>query len=107
MNQETIEKLEAIINQEKVMLFMKGTPEMPACGFSAKAIEILIDQGIYFETFDIYANEEVRQALKEYKQWPTYPQLYINGALIWGLDIMLEMQEEGEFDSIKKELGMV
>jgi glutaredoxin-related protein len=60
------------------MLFMKGTPEMPECGFSAKAVELLIESDIYFESFDIYSDEEVRQGLKEYKSWPTYPQLYIN-----------------------------
>lgn len=106
MNQELKNRLDRLINQERVMLFMKGSPEMPACGFSARAVEILIDEGIYFETFDIYSDEEVRQSLKEYKEWPTYPQLYIDGDLIGGLDIMLEMQEDGEFEDIKKDLGM-
>jgi glutaredoxin-related protein len=67
---------------------------------------MLINKGIYFESFDIYSDEEVRQWLKEYKNWPTYPQLYVNWELIWGLDIMQEMLEEGEFDELKKEIGM-
>ena len=62
--------------------------------------------GIYFESFDIYSDEEVRQGLKEYKDWPTYPQLYVNWELIWGLDIMQEMLEAGEFDELKKSIWM-
>ena len=94
MNEQLQNRLDTLISQEKVMLFMKGSPQMPACGFSARAVEILINEGIYFESFDIYSDEEVRQGLKEYKSWPTYPQLYVNGELIGGLDIMQEMQEE-------------
>lgn len=101
MTAELQQRLDDIINQYKVMLFMKGSPEMPACGFSAKAVELLIESDIYFESFDIYSDEEVRQWLKEYKQWPTYPQLYINGELIGGIDIMIEMYEEGELQNMK------
>lgn len=103
---ELEKRLDSIINQYKVMLFMKWSPEMPMCWFSAQAVEILIDQGVYFESFDIYSDEEVRQGLKEYKSWPTYPQLYIHWELIWGIDIMKEMLEEWEFDEIKEKLNM-
>lgn len=99
-------KLDALLNQYKVMLFMKGEVSMPMCGFSAQAVEMLIDNDIYFETFDIYSDEEIRQGLKEYKNWPTYPQLYVNGELIGWLDIMLEMLEAGEFEDLKKEVNM-
>ncbi|NVP17518.1 Grx4 family monothiol glutaredoxin [Candidatus Gracilibacteria bacterium] len=104
MNEELKIKLDNLINQYKVMLFMKGTPEKPSCGFSAKAVQILLDSDIYFESFDIYSDEEIRQGLKVYKSWPTYPQLYINGELIGGVDIMTEMYDEGEFEEIKKSL---
>ncbi len=103
---ELQKRLDDLIHQYKVMLFMKGSPDMPMCGFSAQIVEILIDQGIYFESFDIYSDEEVRQGLKEYKDWPTYPQLYINGELIGGLDIIQEMLEAGELEDLKKDVGM-
>jgi len=103
---ELKDRLDTLLNQYKVMLFMKGSPEIPMCGFSAQAIEILIDNDIYFETFDIYSGEEIRQGLKEYKNWPTFPQLYVKWKLIWGLDIMIEMQEAGEFTDLKKDVDM-
>jgi monothiol glutaredoxin len=106
MTPELKERLDTLVNQYKVMLFMKGEPSMPMCGFSAQIVEILIDQGIYFESFDIYSDEEVRQGLKEYKDWPTYPQLYINWELIWGLDIILEMLEAWELEDLKKDVWM-
>lgn len=98
---ELIKRLDDMIGSYKVMLFMKGTPEAPACGFSANAVAMLVESGIYFESFDIYSDEEIRQWLKEYKKWPTYPQLYIDGELIGGVDIMKEMFEAGEFEEIK------
>ena len=104
MTDELKIRLDSIINRYQVMLFMKWSPEAPECWFSAKACEILIDAWIYFETFDIYLDEEVRQWLKDYKSWPTYPQLYINWEIIWWVDIMLEMQEENEFEDIRKSL---
>ena len=75
---ELQKRLDDIIGQYRVMLFMKGTPEEPACGFSASAAGMLVESDIYFESFDIYSDEEVRQGLKLYKSWPTYPQLYID-----------------------------
>lgn len=75
-------QIDALIASNTVMLFMKGNPESPQCGFSAKACEILIESGIYFESFDIMSDEDVRQGLKDYKQWPTFPQLYIEGELL-------------------------
>ena len=80
---------------------MKWTPEEPACGFSANAAAILVEAGIYFESFDIYSDEDIRQWLKEYSSWPTFPQLYIDGELIGGVDIMKEMYEEWEFEEVK------
>ena len=94
------ERLEKLIKQSKIVLFMKGDRFMPQCGFSAHAIEILEGLGADFSTFDILEDEEVRQGLKEYSEWPTYPQLYINGELIGGMDIMQEMYEEGELEPL-------
>jgi monothiol glutaredoxin len=84
-----------------VVLFMKGTPEDPMCGFSANAVAILVESWIYFESVNILEDEEVRQWLKEYENWPTYPQLYINGELIGWVDILQEMYDEGELEQYK------
>lgn len=100
---ELQKRIDDIISSYRVMLFMKGTPEAPACGFSANAVGILVESGIYFESFDIYSDEEIRQWIKEYKSWPTFPQLYIDGELIGGVDIMMEMYESWEFQQLKDE----
>jgi Grx4 family monothiol glutaredoxin len=82
------------------MLFMKGAPAAPQCGFSRQIVDILNKEGIKFHSFNILDDEEVRQGLKEYSNWPTYPQLYVKGKLIGGLDIVREMAEEGELKSV-------
>jgi len=99
---ELQKRIDDIIGNYRVVLFMKGTPESPQCWFSANAVAMLVESDIYFESFDIYADEEVRQWLKEYKKWPTYPQLYIDNELIGWVDIMMEMFEGWEFIQIKK-----
>ncbi|KAJ8985331.1 hypothetical protein NQ317_008361 [Molorchus minor] len=78
------------------MLFMKGNREQPRCGFSKQIIEILNNTGVKYETYDILCDEEIRQGLKTYSDWPTYPQLYVNGDLIGGLDIVKEMLASGD-----------
>ncbi|CAG8759977.1 31578_t:CDS:2, partial [Racocetra persica] len=92
--------LKELINSSPVMAFIKGTPSQPRCGFSRKIIEILNDHKVKFGSFDILTDEEVRQGLKEYSKWPTYPQVYINGELIGGLDVVKEMIDNGEFQSM-------
>jgi len=94
------EKLKALISYAPVMLFMKGTPDEPKCGFSRKMVEALKGQNIAFSSFNILEDLEVRQGLKEYSNWPTYPQVYINGKLIGGLDVVNELIEEEEFKNI-------
>mmetsp|Transcript_424 Transcript_424/g.361 ORF Transcript_424/g.361 Transcript_424/m.361 type:complete len:307 (+) Transcript_424:3-923(+) len=89
------ERLKSLICQHPVMLFMKGDRDAPRCGFSRKIVEILNEQDIEYDTFDILSDEEVRQGLKEYSNWPTYPQLYAKGKLLGGLDIIKELVEEG------------
>lgn len=88
-------RLRALVNKAPVMLFMKGCPTAPKCGFSRKVVDILNEQQIKFDYFDILSDEEVRQGLKTYSNWPTYPQLYSKGALIGGIDIVKELLEEG------------
>lgn len=85
------ESLDALVNSAKVLLFMKGTPREPKCGFSRKTVQLLRDNEIPFSSFDILTDEQVRQGLKKYSNWPTYPQLYVRGKLIGGLDILNEM----------------
>jgi len=96
-------KLKRIINQSPVVLFMKGTPDTPRCGFSRTTVGILNETGVPYTTFDILSDDEVRQGLKTYSNWPTYPQLYVKGELLGGLDIIKEMKEGGELESALKE----
>ena len=81
----------ALVKRSKVMLFMKGNPDAPRCGFSRTAVEMLRGASIDFDSFDILEDEAVRQGLKEFSKWPTYPQLYVKGKLIGGLDVLKEM----------------
>ncbi|OXU22210.1 hypothetical protein TSAR_015575 [Trichomalopsis sarcophagae] len=99
------DRLKKLINQAPCMLFMKGNRDVPRCGFSRTIINLLNEHEADYQTFDILEDNEVREGLKKYSKWPTYPQLYINGELIGGLDIVKEMSEAGELDSMlpKKE----
>ncbi len=99
---ELNEQIKQLINSSKVVLFMKGNAEMPMCGFSANTVGILKHLGIGFKTFNILNDQEIRQGLKEYSNWPTYPQLYINGKLIGGNDIVTEMYETGDLQELLK-----
>ena len=94
------ERLKGIIAQSKVVLFMKGNPEAPRCGFSRQICEILNKSGKEYTTFDILTDEEVRQGLKTYSNWPTYPQLYVNAELQGGLDVIKEHVENDELDEL-------
>lgn len=90
------ERLKSLINKARVMVFMKGDRNTPRCGFSKQLIQILNEINVAYETFDILSDEEVRQGLKTYSDWPTYPQVYVNGELQGGLDIVKEMVASGE-----------
>lgn len=100
-------RLESLINSSPVMLFMKGTPDEPRCGFSRKVVDILREEKVEFKCFDILSDEEVRQGLKVYSNWSSYPQLYIKAELIGGSDIVLEMQKSGELEKVLAEKGVV
>merc|ERR1711907_582184 len=89
-------RLKSLISESPVMLFMKGNPSEPKCGFSRTAVQLLNENDVTFGTFDILSDEDVRQGLKAFSNWPTYPQLYSNGELLGGLDILKELIEEGE-----------
>ena len=89
-------RIEEVINNDKIVLFMKGNSEMPQCGFSANTVAILKHLGKSFSTFDILRDMDIRQGLKEYSNWPTFPQLYVGGKLIGGNDIITEMYESGD-----------
>ncbi|KAJ7524563.1 hypothetical protein O6H91_01G173800 [Diphasiastrum complanatum] len=96
-------RIETVVNSEPVLLFMKGSPEEPRCGFSRKVVDVLKEEKVPFGSFDILSDEDVRQGLKIYSSWPTYPQLYVKGELIGGYDIVIEMHKTGELKQILQE----
>lgn len=96
------EKIENLLNENKVVLFMKGTKNSPMCGFSARACAILQDLGVPFHDVNILEDEEMRAGIKEYGNWPTIPQLYVHKKLVGGSDIMMEMYESGELQELLK-----
>lgn len=93
-------RIESILNANRVVLFMKGQPSMPQCGFSAKAVGALQDLGVEFDHVNVLADAEIREGIKAYGEWPTIPQLYIDGELIGGSDIILQMAGSGELSSV-------
>lgn len=101
---ELTERIESVIGSDQIVLFMKGNSEFPQCGFSANTVAILKHLGKSFTTFDILQDMDIRQGLKEYSNWPTFPQLYVNKKLVGGNDIITEMFESGDlkelFDNI-------
>jgi monothiol glutaredoxin len=96
MSEDIRSRIEGLIKGSKVMLFMKGTKQFPACGFSNTVVQILKRENVPFDTFNILADGEIRQGLKEYSNWPTYPQLYVDGKFIGGCDIVTELHQSGE-----------
>jgi len=100
---EIHEKIKEIINKNKVVLFMKGTPEMPQCGFSMTVCNILKQLKINFFSVNVLADELVRQGIKEFSNWPTIPQLYVNRNFIGGCDIVKEMFENGDLEKTLKQ----
>ena len=95
------QRIDALVKGNRVVLFMKGTAQFPMCGFSGRAIQILKACGASdLKTFNVLEDEEVRQGIKDYAQWPTIPQLYVNGEFLGGSDIMMEMYESGELQQV-------
>ena len=100
------ERISQIVNEHDVVLFMKGTPLFPQCGFSSRAVAILDHLGVEYASTDVLADPEVRQGIKDYSNWPTVPQLYIKGEFVGGSDIMMEMYEAGELQAMLEEKGV-
>ena len=93
-------RIDQLVKSNDIVLFMKGTPLFPQCGFSSRAIAILDRLGATFETVDVLQDAEIRQGIKEYSEWPTIPQLYVRGEFVGGSDIMMEMFESGELQQL-------
>jgi len=103
---EVNSRIASIVGENDVVLFMKGTPLFPQCGFSSRAVAILEHCGVDFESVDVLQDMEVRQGIKAYSDWPTIPQLYVKGEFLGGSDIMMEMYEGGELEqTLKEKLG--
>lgn len=100
MTPELKERIDNLVNQNKIMVFMKGTKLMPQCGFSNNVVQILNTLGVPFETVDILEDNEIRQGIKEYSNWPTIPQVYIDGKFVGGSDILIEMYQKGELQQM-------
>jgi monothiol glutaredoxin len=97
---ESKSRIDEIVKANEVVLFMKGTPLFPQCGFSNRAVQILEHLGVPFETVDVLQDPQVRDGVKEYSDWPTIPQLYVKGEFVGGSDIMMEMFENGELQEL-------
>jgi len=100
MSAEVQAKIDNLVKSNKIMVFMKGSKLMPQCGFSNTAVQILNSLGVPFETFDVLSDYEVRQGVKEYSNWPTIPQIYINGEFVGGSDILIELYQKGELQEL-------
>ncbi len=100
MSNPTIEKIENAIKSSKVVLFVKGTPNAPMCGFSKAVMGLFEQMNVPFKTVDVLSNPDIRASLPEYSQWPTFPQVFIDGKLVGGSDIVHEMHESGELQKL-------
>ena len=96
MDSNTRTKIEVLIKSNSIFVFMKGNKLMPQCGFSNNVVQILNSLGISFDTFDVLSDMEIREAIKEYSNWPTIPQVYVKGEFIGGSDILISMYNSGE-----------
>jgi len=99
--------IDAEVKSNDVLLFMKGTPKMPQCGFSGQCVQILNHLGVPFKGINILESDALRQGVKEYSNWPTFPQLYVKGEFIGGADITREMFQAGELQALLKDKGLV
>ncbi|MEC4819209.1 MAG: Grx4 family monothiol glutaredoxin [Scytonema sp. PMC 1069.18] len=100
MTPELKERLDNLVQQNKILVFMKGTKLMPQCGFSNNVVQILNTLGVPFETVNVLDDYEIRQGIKEYSNWPTIPQVYVNGQFVGGSDILIELYQKGELQQM-------
>jgi monothiol glutaredoxin len=101
-----LDRIQSEIESAPVVLYMKGTPVFPQCGFSAQVVQILSLLGVKFKSFDVLSDDELRQGIKEFSNWPTIPQLYLKGEFVGGCDIVREMYQSGELVELLKEKGI-
>src|SRR3990167_4495608 len=100
MENETIKKIKQQIQDNLILLYMKGSPKFPQCGFSSRAVQCIEDCGVEYASVDVLTNPDIRQELPKYANWPTFPQLYVKGELIGGSDIIAEMYADGELEQL-------
>jgi monothiol glutaredoxin len=106
MTDATNQRIQDIVSGSDVVLFMKGTPYFPQCGFSSKATAILEHLGVEFASVDVLQDAEIRSGIKAFSDWPTIPQLYVKGEFVGGSDIMIEMFQHGELEELMTEAGV-
>ena len=106
MTDDTHARIADIVGKSDVLLFMKGSPLFPQCGFSSRAVAILQHLGVEFDSVDVLQDQAVRQGIKAFSDWPTIPQLYVNGEFVGGSDIMMEMYESGELGELMSAKGV-
>ncbi len=104
---DIIEKIQSIVSDNPVVLYMKGSKDFPQCGFSAAVANVLNNLGVNYLDIDVLKDPEIRQGIKEFSDWPTIPQLYINGEFIGGCDIVREMFQSGELQQLLKEKNLI
>ncbi|NCJ05743.1 Grx4 family monothiol glutaredoxin [Synechococcales cyanobacterium C] len=93
-------RIDQLVQNHKILVFMKGSKLMPQCGFSNTAVQVFNSLGVPFDTVDVLADPEIRQGIKEYSNWPTIPQIYINGEFIGGSDVLIELYQQGELQQL-------
>jgi monothiol glutaredoxin len=106
MTNPAFERIESDIKANPVVLYMKGTPVFPQCGFSARVVQILTHIGVPFKGVNVLEDMEIREGIKAYANWPTIPQLYVAGEFVGGCDIITEMYQDGELQSLMKDKGL-
>ena len=106
MTDTVASRIQGDIENNDVMLYMKGTPMFPQCGFSARVIQILTHMGVPFQSANVLEDDELREGVKSFSQWPTVPQLYVKGEFVGGCDIVTEMFQSGELETLMKEQGV-
>jgi len=106
MANDVFERIQSEIGEAPVMLYMKGTAMFPQCGFSARVVQILTHMGVPFKTANVLEDMELREGIKQFSQWPTVPQLYVKGEFVGGCDIITEMFQSGELETLLAEKGV-
>ena len=106
MTEPVHDRIRDQVQQDDVVLYMKGTPVFPMCGFSAGAVQVLSHLGVKFQSYNVLEDSDLREGIKSFSSWPTIPQLYVKGEFVGGFDIMKEMYEAGEMQEMMKEKGL-